>query len=191
MTEKIAIIGFTGSLRKKSYNLAALHAAAELLPAGAAMEIVDLSQIPFFNEDVEANGVPQGVIDFKEKLAAADAILISTPEYNSSIPPALKNALDWASRGNESPLSGKPLAIMSASLGSLGGGYVQYHLRQVCAKLGIHTLSGPKVLITNADRKFNQEGKLVDEFTKRSISKLLELLVEKTQEGSSKRAECI
>ena len=98
MTTMFKIIGFTGSLRVKSYNMAALRAAIELLPDGSTLEIVDLSPIPFFNEDIEAEGVPQVVVDFKEKLSAADAILIATPEYNYSIPPVLKNALDWASR---------------------------------------------------------------------------------------------
>lgn len=189
MTKNIKIIGFTGSLRKKSYNLAALRAAAQLLPEGTTMEILDLSPIPFFNADMEAEGVPQVIVDFKEKLASADALLISTPEYNSSIPPVLKNALDWASRGAELPLSGKPLGIMSASLGTLGGGYVQYHLRQVCAKLNLQTLNNPKVLITNADKKFDQNGKLIDDFTKKSISKLLQALVGKTQERSLNKAE--
>ena len=143
MTTKIKIIGFTGSLRVKSYNLAVLRAAAELLPNGSTMEIVDLASIPFFNEDVEAEGLPQVVVDFKEKLATANAILIATPEYNYSIPPVLKNALDWASRGTNLPLSGKPLAIMSASPGMLGGARVQYHLRQVCVQLDLQVLNSP------------------------------------------------
>ncbi|MGC7872230.1 NADPH-dependent FMN reductase [Desulfosporosinus sp. SYSU MS00001] len=181
MTKMIKIIGLTGSLREKSYNLAALHAAAELLPEWATLEIVDLSPIPFFNEDVEAEGVPQTVLDFKRKVAEADAILISTPEYNYSIPPVLKNALDWASRGNDLPLSGKPLAIMSASPDMLGGARVQYHLRQVCFKLHSQTVRTPKVLITNAAKKFDQDGKLADNLTKRSILKLLQVLLEKAQ----------
>lgn len=185
MTKDIKIIGFTGSLRKKSYNMAALRAAAELLPKGATMEILDLSMIPFFNEDLETEGVPQVIKDFKEKLAAADAILISTPEYNYSIPPVLKNALDWASRGTELPLKGKPLAIMSASQDMLGGGYVQYHLRQVCAKLNLQTINNPKVLITNATKKFDQDGKLVDDFTKKSMVKLLQVLINKTHEETT------
>lgn len=92
----LRILGFTGSLRRNSYNKAALRAASELLPEGASLDIVDLELIPFFNEDLEAEGVPQVVADFKEKIASADAILIATPEYNYSIPPVLKNALDWA-----------------------------------------------------------------------------------------------
>jgi len=182
MTTRIKILGFTGSLRIKSYNMAALRAATELLPEGADMEIVDLSPIPFFNEDLEAEGVPQVIVDFKKKLAVADAILISTPEYNYSIPPVLKNALDWASRGTELPLSGKPLAIMSASPGMLGGARVQYHLRQVCTKLNLQTLNNPEVFITSANTKFDQDGKLVDDYTRISISKLLKALVDKTQE---------
>jgi len=185
MTTKIKIIGFTGSLRVKSYNLAALRAATELLPEGSTLEIVDLSPIPFFNEDIEAEGVPQVIVDFKEKLATADAILISTPEYNFSIPPVLKNALDWASRGTDLPLSGKPLAIMSASPGMLGGARVQYHLRQVCVKLDLQTLNNPEVFITHANKKFDQEGKLIDDFTKVSMTKLLQALINKTQEKNT------
>ncbi len=185
MTTKIKIIGFTGSLRVKSYNLAALRAAAELLPEGSTLEIVDLSPIPFFNEDIEAEGVPQVIVDFKEKLATADAILISTPEYNFSIPPVLKNALDWASRGTDLPLSGKPLAIMSASPGMLGGARVQYHLRQVCVKLNLQTLNNPEVFITHANKKFDQEGKLMDDFTKASMTKLLQALIDKIQKKNT------
>ena len=185
MTTKIKIIGFTGSLRVKSYNLAALRAATELLPEGSTLEIVDLSPIPFFNEDIEAEGVPQVIVDFKEKLATADAILISTPEYNFSIPPVLKNALDWASRGTDLPLSGKPLAIMSASPGMLGGARVQYHLRQVCVKLNLQTLNNPEVFITHANKKFDQEGKLMDDFTKASMTKLLQALIDKIQKKNT------
>jgi len=182
MTSKIKIIGITGSLRAKSYNMAALRAATELLPDGSTIEIVDLSPIPFFNEDIEVEGVPQVVMDFKEKLAAADAILIATPEYNYSIPPVLKNALDWASRGTDLPLSGKPLAIMSASPGMLGGARVQYHLRQVCVRLDLQTLNNPEVFIAGANTKFDQDGNLIDAHTRISITKLLQALVNKTQE---------
>ena len=184
MTTRIKIIGITGSLRVKSYNLAALRAAVELLPDGSTLEIVDLSPIPFFNEDIEAEGVPQVVVEFKEKLAAADAILIATPEYNYSIPPVLKNALDWASRGTDLPLSGKPLAIMSASPGMFGGARVQYHLRQVCVKLDLQTLNNPEVFITGANKKFDQDGKLIDDFTRSSIAKLVKALVDKTLENN-------
>lgn len=178
MNKTISIIGFTGSLRLHSYNKAALNAAKKLLPEGATLEIVDLSAIPFFNEDVEEEGTPQSVLDFKIKLSAADAILISTPEYNYSIPPVLKNALDWASRGNDLPLSGKPLAIMSASPSIFGGSRVQYHLRQVCVRVNLFPLNQPEVFIMKADTKFDKDGNLTNETTKNSISKLLEALVD-------------
>jgi len=186
MNNTINIIGFTGSLRLHSYNKAALSAAKKLLPEGATLDIVDLAEIPFFNEDVEAEGVPQAVLDFKKKLSTADAILISTPEYNYSIPPVLKNALDWASRGNDLPLSGKPLAIMSASPSIFGGSRVQYHLRQVCVRLNLLPLNQPEVFIMKADNKFDKEGNLINETTQNSISRLLEALVDKALEITKK-----
>ena len=177
----INIVGFTGSLRRGSFNKAALQAAQELLPAGANLEILDVAAIPFFNEDVEKEGVPQVVLDFKAKVAAADAILISTPEYNYSIPPVLKNVLDWGSRGGENCWDGKPLAIMSASPGMFGGARAQYHLRQVCVILNLQPLNRPEVFIMGAHTKFDQDGKLTDEYTRNAIAKLLEALVQKVK----------
>lgn len=182
MDGKINIIGFTGSLRRNSYNRAALQAAKELLPEGVNLEIEDLSSIPFFNEDLEAEGIPQVVVDFKQKIANADAILIATPEYNYSIPPVLKNALDWASRGKDAPVNGKPLAIMSASPSMLGGARVQYHLRQVCVGLNLMVVNKPEVFITYANKKFNEEGILIDEYTKGAVSRLVNALVDKVKD---------
>lgn len=177
MDDHVKILGFTGSLRRNSYNKAALRAAGELLPDGASLEILDLSPIPFFNEDVEAEGIPATVVDFKNKITAADALLIATPEYNYSIPPVLKNALDWASRGNDSPLNGKPLAIMSASPSLFGGVRAQYHLRQVCVVLNLLPLNKPEVFIMSAHNKFDEHGTLVDDHSRTSIAKLLQALV--------------
>ncbi|NLV16613.1 MAG: NAD(P)H-dependent oxidoreductase [Syntrophomonadaceae bacterium] len=179
--EMIKILGFTGSLRRDSYNKAALRAAGELLPDGAILEIVDLAPIPFFNEDLEAEGVPQAVVDFKDKIVAADALLICTPEYNYSIPPVLKNALDWASRGKDSPLNGKPAAIMSASQGLFGGARAQYHLRQVAVVLNLMLLNRPEVFIMSAAGKFDQDGKLIDDYSRRAISNLLVAMVDWTR----------
>ncbi|NLM53139.1 MAG: NAD(P)H-dependent oxidoreductase [Firmicutes bacterium] len=181
MADKIKIVGFTGSLRKNSYNLAALRAAATLLPEEAELEILDISALPFFNEDVEAEGVPEVVHKFKEKLAAADAVLLATPEYNYSLPPALKNALDWASRGDYNPLANKPTAIMSASIGMFGGARAQYHLRQVCVRLNAQVLNQPEVFIANAGTKFAEDGTLTDERTQNSIKRLLKALIEKVK----------
>ncbi len=124
------ILGFAGSLRKGSYNRALLRAAAELLPEDATLETFDLEGIPRFNQDLESDP-PARVKDFKAKIRAADAVLIATPEYNYSVPGVLKNAIDWASRpSGDSAWPGKPLAVMSASTGMLGGSRAQYHLRQ-------------------------------------------------------------
>ena len=181
MDNVIKIVGFTGSLRNGSYNKGALRAALELLPEESSLEIIDLSSLPFFNEDVEAVALPQEVINFKALLTKCDAILVSTPEYNYSLPPVLKNALDWASRGDMLPLSGKPLAIMSASPGMFGGARVQYHFRQVCVALNLIPLNKPEVFIMKAADKFDKNGKLTDEYTRDSIKKLLQELVDFTR----------
>lgn len=175
----IRIVGFTGSLRTNSYNKAALRTAQLLLPENAVLDIIDLSEIPFFNEDIEAKGLPDPVTEFINRLTKADAILISTPEYNFSIPPVLKNALDWASRGDITPLYGKPLAIMSASPSMFGGARVQYHLRQVCVALNLLALNKPEVFIANAGTKFDETGHLTDERAKKAIEALLKALVQK------------
>ncbi|TGE32048.1 NAD(P)H-dependent oxidoreductase [Desulfosporosinus sp. Sb-LF] len=186
MDTKINILAFTGSLRRNSYNKASLRAARDLVPEGASLDIVDLALIPFFNEDLEAEGIPQVVVDFKRKIALADALLIATPEYNYSIPPVLKNALDWASRGTDLPLYGKPLAIMSASPSMFGGVRAQYHLRQVCVVLNLLLLNKPEVFIMNANTKFDQDGTLMDDYTRNVISKLLQALVDKARELNEK-----
>jgi len=178
MDKTIKVIGFTGSLRKQSFNKAALRAAQSLMPEGSVLEIIDLADLPFLNEDVEAMGVPEAVRKFKEKLSEADGFLISTPEYNFSIPPVLKNALDWASRGDEMPLYGKYVAIMSASPSFLGGARVQYHLRQVCVSINLKPLNKPELFIPLAHTKFDENGNLIDEYTKNSIAKLLKALVD-------------
>lgn len=173
----IRVLGFAGSLRKDSFNRAALRAAQEHLPEGMTLDIFDLSPIPLFNEDVEKEGFPAPVVAFKERIAAADALLIATPEYNYSIPGVLKNALDWASRPpGQSPLIDKPLAIMGASPGYFGTARSQYHLRQVCVILNMHPLNSPEVFISAAGSKFNEAGKLTDERTLDGISKLLQAL---------------
>lgn len=122
MDRQITILGFAGSLRKGSYNKALLRAALELSPEDAKIEIFDLEGIPPYNMDME-NRMPETVKEFKAKIRAADAILIATPEHNYSVPGVLKNAIDWASRPyGDNSFEGKPVGIMSASTGMLGGG---------------------------------------------------------------------
>jgi len=177
----VKVLGFAGSLRKDSYNRAALRAAQELLPQGMTLEIFDLAPIPLFNEDVERKGFPAAVLEFKERIADADALLISTPEYNYSIPGVLKNAIDWASRPpGQSPLVGKPLAIMGASIGYFGSARAQYHLRQVCVLLNMHPVNSPEVFISGAASKFDETGKLTDGMFRNNIKKILQALQEWT-----------
>ena len=129
---KLKVLAFAGSLRRGSYNKALLRSAVDLVPEDIQLEIFDLEGIPPFNQDIEQN-MPYKVREFKTKIREADGILIATPEYNFSVPGILKNAIDWASRPyGDNPFDGKPVAIMSASPGMLGGANAQFHLRQTC-----------------------------------------------------------
>lgn len=174
----MVIMAISGSLRKYSYNTAVLKAAAKLLPDNIKFELLDISNLPMFNEDLEGDKLPDSVIELKNKLSKANALLISSPEYNYSIPPVLKNALDWASRGNQQPLSGKPVGIISASPSLLGGARVQYHIRQVCVALNMYPVNRPEVFIAEADKKIDFQGNLSDEKTKEFIKELLQALIE-------------
>jgi chromate reductase len=177
----INILGFAGSLRKGSYNGALLRAAIELVPKTAKLGIFDLEGIPPFNQDSE-NRMPEKVKEFKARIKASDAILISTPEHNYSVPGVLKNAIDWASRPyGDNSFEGKPVAIMSASTGTLGGARAQYHLRQVFVFLNMHPINRPEVMVASADEKIDEKGNLKDEKTREKIRQLLENLVEWTQ----------
>ncbi len=171
MNTPLTILGIAGSLRQASYNRAALRAAQQLVPDGVSLEIFDLEGIPPFNQDDEAHP-PERVAQFKQRIRAADAILIVTPEYNYSIPGVLKNAIDWASRPyGDSAWEGKPVAIMGASIGAMGTSRAQYHLRQVFVFLNMYPLNRPEVMITNAAQRFDEKGNLKDEETKAHIQK--------------------
>jgi chromate reductase len=175
--KQIKILAFAGSLRKGSYNKALVRAAVELAPENVAMEVFDLEGIPPYNQDLE-NTPPEKVTEFKDKIRSADALLIATPEYNYSVSGVLKNAIDWASRpktGN--PLEGKPVAIMSASIGRLGGARAQYHLRQSFIFLNMHPVNQPEVMLPSAADNVDANGRLTNEQTRVLIRQLLEALV--------------
>jgi chromate reductase len=185
MIEKIRILGIAGSLRKKSYNRGVLNAARELVPDGAVLDIFEIDGLPGFNQDDEQSP-PDKVVELKQKIREADAILFVTPEYNYSIPGVLKNAIDWASRPyGDSAWSGKPAAIMGASIGAIATARAQYHLRQVMVFLDMHPLNHPEVMIGTCTDKFNEAGELTDEKSKEFISNQLQKLVEWTQRLSS------
>jgi len=181
MAQPFTILGIAGSLRKASYNRAALRAAQQLTPESAKIEIFELDGIPPFNQDEEANP-PGKVTLFKSRIRAADAILFVTPEYNYSIPGVLKNAIDWASRPyGDSAWEGKPVAVMGASGGPQGTARAQYHLRQTFVFLNMFPVNRPEVMIGNAQQRFDEQGNLTDETSRKLMRQLLENLVAWTQ----------
>ena len=177
MSKPIRILGIAGSLRRESYNRAALRAATQLVPEGATIDIFELDGIPGFNQDEEQNP-PAKVLELKRRIRETDAILFVTPEYNYSVPGVLKNAIDWASRPyGDSAWNGKPAAIMGASIGAIGTARAQYHLRQVFVFLNVFAVNQPEVMIGNAAEQFDTQGNLTNETTKGLVRQLLGNLV--------------
>jgi chromate reductase len=170
------VIGLSGSLRRGSFNTAALGAAQELAPAGMTIEPGEIGDLPLYNDDLRAAGYPAPVERLRSQLAAADAVLFVTPEYNYSVPGVLKNAIDWASRPPNQPFDGKAVAIMGASPGLLGTARAQYHLRQMLVFLNAFPINKPEVFIMQANTKFDEAGRLTDETTRDHIRKLLRSL---------------
>jgi chromate reductase len=185
MADRIKILGFAGSLRKGSYNKVLLRAAKEQAPEDAVIEIFDLEGIPPYDQDLDSD-MPAKVLEFKDKIRKADAILIATPEYNYSLPGVLKNAIDWASRPpGDNSFDDKPVAIMSASIGMLGGARAQYHLRQTFVYINMHPVNWPEVMVPFAADKVDDSGRVTDEKTRRKIRELVESLIAWTR-----RLEC-
>ena len=176
MAPPLKVVALSGSLRKGSYNTAALRAALELAPEGMSIEIASIADIPFYDADVQAQGFPPSVVALGEKIRRADAVLIGSPEYNYSIPGVLKNAIDWLSRLPEPPFAGKPVAMIGASPSLLGAARAQYHLRQTFVFLDALPVNKPEVFITMAHQKFDESGRLTDEPTRGFIVKLLQSL---------------
>ena len=172
MAEPLKVLGVCGSLRKASFNMAALRACGELMPQGMSMTIARIDDLPIFNQDVFDAGVPEPAKRFRAEVLAADGVLIASPEYNFSLSAALKNAIDWASRPPNQSWQDKPVAVFSCSQGPLGGARVQYDLRRILGQLWAHVLPRPEVFIGGAPGKF-ADGKLTDEATKKFLSDLL------------------
>jgi chromate reductase len=172
----ISVLGICGSLRKGSFNRAALNTAIELRPAGMNVTIADISQIPLYDEDVRAQGFPAPVETLRQQIKAADALVFACPEYNYSMTGVLKNAIDWASRPPDQPFAGKPVAILGAAAGMAGGARAQLHLRHSCVFLDMHPLNKPEVLIFQAQNKFDAEGKLTDDVARGLIGDLMAAL---------------
>ena len=178
MTLPIRVVGFAGSLRKQSYNRDLLRSALELLPEGMELEIVELDELPGFNEDRE-HPPPEAVRVFCQAIRQADALLIATPEYNYSVSGVLKNAIDWASRPTgHGAMQGKPAAIMGCAPGRFGTVRAQLALRQTLLDLEMPVVMHPEVMVTNAAERFDDEGQLSDERTRKQVTELLLALKE-------------
>jgi len=169
----LKVLGISGSLRKGSFNTSALRTCAELMPAGMTLSYARIDDIPLFNQDVFDAGLPDSVKRFRAEVAAADGLLIASPEYNFSVTAALKNAIDWGSRAPNQVFQDKPVAIFSATTGPVGGVRNQYDLRRMLIQLWGHVLPRPEVFIGNAASKFDAQGKLTDETTRKFLSDLL------------------
>lgn len=170
---ELKVLGICGSLRRKSFNMAGLRAAGELLPAGMSMQIAEIGDIPLYNQDVLDAGMPDPVKRLRAEIVAADGVLIASPEYNFSVTPALKNAIDWASRQPDQAWQDKPIALFSCTGGPVGGARVQYDLRRILTQIWGHVLPRPEVFIGNSASKFDAAGRLTDETTRKFLTDLL------------------
>ena len=173
MADELKVLGVCGSLRKASLSMAALRACKDLMPAGMSLQIANIGDIPMYNQDVFDAGIPAPAKRFYDEIAAADGVLIATPEYNFSLPPVLKNAIDWVSKMPKQPFDNKPIAVFSASQGPLGGARVQYDVRKILVQLWGLVLPRPEVFIGAAQTKFDKDGKLTDEATRKFLTDLL------------------
>jgi len=168
------LVGVVGSLRKGSYNKMLMRAAIAALPAAAQCTVLDLGDIPLFNADQEQNP-PGPVTQLKTAVAAADAVLMVTPEYNYSFSGVLKNAIDWLSRPPaDDSIAGKKVAILGASDGRFGTVRAQYHLRQALLGASAHVFDGGEFFVTFAKEKFNEQGELTDQETRQKLNKFME-----------------
>ncbi len=168
------LLGIAGSLRAKSFNRMLLAYAARTAPEGTTIEIFDLKPIPFFDQDVEAQGYPDAVAKLHAAVGAADGVLIATPEYNSGIPGVLKNALDWMSRPpGKSTCAGKPVAVMGTGPGMSGTLRAQTSILPVLTGMGMLPLVGANTAVPNAGAVFDAEGNLTDERAKSTLANQL------------------
>lgn len=171
------IIGMAGALRRGSYNAALLRGAVELAPAGVAIEVASIRDIPLYDGDLEAeHGIPEPVRALKDRIAAADGLLLVTPEYNNSIPGVFKNAIDWLSRPAQDiarVFGGKPVALMGATPGPGGTALAHAAWLPVLRTLGTQTWFGPRMYVSSAAKVFDADGRIVDEAVRAAVAKHL------------------
>ncbi len=171
-TYTVAVL--VGSLRKGSLSRQIANALAELAPPQLKLDLVEIGQLPHYNQDLDEDS-PASFTEFRERIRASDAVLFVTPEYNRSVPGVLKNALDVGSRPyGESAWDGKPGAVVSTSIGPLGGFGANHHLRQSLVCLNVPTMAQPEAYIGSTDRLFDTSGKLALDLTRASFSKFIQ-----------------
>ncbi len=176
---ELNFIGIAGSLRKDSFNKALLHTAEELISNEATIEIRNIGELPHFNEDLESANFPNQAQELKQQIENTDGIIISTPEYNRSVPGVLKNALDWTSRPyGENSWVGKPVYVIGASVGPIGTAIAQSHLKHTMLYLDALVLGQPEFYLGNAYEKFDEEGTLTHEDTREFLSEGLNTFIE-------------
>jgi chromate reductase len=173
---QLRFLGISGSLRAKSFNTAALHTMMALAPDNVSFEQAGIGDIPLYNDDVRIAGMPPSVVALQSAIAAADAVVIATPEYNFSVPGVLKNAIDWVSRTDPQPFRDKPVAIIGASMGMAGTARAQYDLRKTFLFLDAHVLNKPEIMIAAAHTRFDAEGRLTDEAALGFMTAMLQAL---------------
>lgn len=178
------VLAISGSLRRDSYNTKLLRVAEELFPSVVEMELWDrLKAVPPYDEEDDVQPAPPAVAALRAAIAEADAILIATPEYNSSVPGQLKNALDWVSRPPATnPLRNKPVAVVGASTGAFGAVWAQGELRKVLGAIGARVVDAD-VAVGHAQTKFDEDGELVDETTREQLGEVIEALLAETHVG--------
>ena len=173
----LTFVGISGSLRKASRNTGLLRCCAAHLPQNVSLEIADISALPFYNADIEKPAVVQRLID---QVSAADGLVLACPDYNYSLAPALKNALDWLSREPDlAPLTGKTACIVSAG-GGMGTSRAQYHLRQVCVYLNLHVLNKPELFSNAFTPAFADNGDVQDEGLASQATALMQAMTDWT-----------
>jgi chromate reductase len=192
MLVDLKILALPGSLRVGSYNRLLIHAAQEVAPAGVDIEIHEIDDVPLYDADIDTDSSPEAVARLRDAIAAADALLLASPEYNYSLPGVLKNAIDWASRpAGKSVLQRKPVAIMGASTGTGGTIRAQLAWRPVFLFTDSPVVGKPEVYVSKAADKFDREGRLTDEMARGLIAKLLANLVELAQRAKSQEEATI
>lgn len=170
------IVAIAGSLRAGSFNQMLLHAAVELAPAGITVESASIKDIPLYDGDSEASGIPPAVQALKDRIAAADGLLLVTPEYNNSLPGVFKNAIDWTSRPSADIAriyAGKPVGVIGATPGPGGTGQAQVAWLPVLRTLGTLPFFGARVMVSSAAKMFDEHGKLIDPAVRGQVEKYM------------------